>query len=272
LVAALREVRGRCGITSRDLSLRLGYSHGVVSHWETGRRVPTPEDVATLLGALGIIGQERDRILNLARHAAEPNWLTIGMPGLPRQLAGAVECERSADAIIDWSPTVVPGLLQTSEYARALCAAAGLAPSDVEPRVMIRVGRREILTRTTAPVGFTALISEAALRQPIGTPQVMVEQLRFLVEAGRRPNIEIQVMPQFIEWHPGLAGPFLLYRFPEAPEVVHFEHFSSGAFVPDVYDVKMYRAAVDIMRHKALSVEDSLRRIVKIGKYWERSV
>jgi transcriptional regulator with XRE-family HTH domain len=99
LAAALRELRERSGMTSRDLSAQLGLSHSTVSHWETGKRIPTTEDVASVLGAVGVNGDERGRILNLARHATDENWLTHGIPGLPEQLAGAVECEQDATAI-----------------------------------------------------------------------------------------------------------------------------------------------------------------------------
>ncbi|WP_093158076.1 helix-turn-helix domain-containing protein [Saccharopolyspora antimicrobica] len=263
LAAAIRSVREQSGISGRELSRRLGLSHGTVSHWETGRRVPTPEDVASLLTAAGVTGKEKQRLIELARHASEPNWLTVGMPGIPHQLAGAVECERSASSIVEWAPLGLPGLLQTPDYARTISVAAGISPQDVEQRVTLRIARREVITRRD-PVTFTALIGEDALRDHIGSPETMTEQLNYLLELGARDNITLYVVPPRIGWHPGLSGPFVLYEFPDAPSVVHFEHYSSGAFVPDIDDVQAYREAVDSIRKVALSPAATAKRIMKI--------
>ncbi|MBA8824837.1 hypothetical protein FHX42_002184 [Saccharopolyspora lacisalsi] len=239
-------------------------SHGTVSHWETGRRIPTSEDVASLLTAADITGEEKERVIELARHASEPNWLTVGMPGIPQQLAGAVECERSASSIVEWSPMGIPGLLQTADYARAISTASGLSTQEVEPRVMLRVGRREVITQRN-PVCFLALVGEDALRDRIGTPQVMSEQLRYLLELSARDNVTIRSVPPRVGWHPGLAGPFVLYEFPDSPAVVHFEHYSSGAFVPDNDDVQAYRKAVDSIREVAMSPASTTELIAKIA-------
>ncbi|MER7076564.1 helix-turn-helix domain-containing protein [Saccharopolyspora kobensis] len=263
LAAAIRSVREQSGISGRELSRRLGLSHGTVSHWETGRRVPTPEDVASLLTAAGVTGKEKQRLIELARHASEPNWLTVGMPGIPHQLAGAVECERSASSIVEWAPLGLPGLLQTPDYARTISVAAGISPQDVEQRVTLRIARREVITRRD-PVTFTALIGEDALRDQIGSPETMTEQLNYLLELGARDNITLYVVPPRIGWHPGLSGPFVLYEFPDAPSVVHFEHYSSGAFVPDIDDVQAYREAVDSIRKVSLSPAATAKRIMKI--------
>ncbi|HEU5473388.1 MAG TPA: helix-turn-helix transcriptional regulator [Actinophytocola sp.] len=269
LAAAIRTIRERSGISGRKLSAQLGMSHGTVSHWETSRRIPTVEDVASFLGVLGVVGEERQRILDLARHAAEPNWLTVGMPGIPQQLAGAWECERAASAIVEWAPMIIPGLLQTPEYARATATASGLSEHEVESRVMVRNSRREVIERRSDPVLFEALIGEVALREVIGGTEVLAEQLRFLGSMAKRKNVTVRVMPLRVGWHPGFAGPFVLYDFPDAPPVVHFEHYSSGAFVPDADDVQAYRGAVEQLRDKAMSPAASARLIAEIAKEME---
>ena len=270
LASTIRRVREQAGLSGRDLCLRLGISHGTISHWETGRRVPSPEDVAALLGATGVTGDEKRRILELARNAADPNWLTFGMPGIPQQLAGVIESERTANALLQWAPLLVPGLLQTSDYARAIITAGELADHEVEHRVMLRLGRREIITRRE-PVEFDALIGEAALRDVIGDNQLMAEQLRFLVELAARPNVTIQVMPSQRGWHPGLSGPFVRYEFPDTTPVMHFEHFSSGAFVFDDYDVQTYRTAIETMREIAMSPQASAEHIANLAEEHEHA-
>lgn len=270
LVAAIRNLLDNAGMSGRELSERLGLSHSTVSHWRTGRRLPTPEDVASLLTLLGVTGQEKQRLVEMARHAAEPNWLVVGMPGIPQQLAGAIESERSASAIAQWARDVVPGLLQTADYARALAAASGLPQNESEARVLLRIGRAEVLTRRH-PVQLLALIGEDALREPVGSPLVMADQLRHLQEMSDRRNVTIQLVPSRVGWHPGWAGPFVLYDFPDAPSVVHFEHYSSGAFVLDEDDVRAYRSAVEVIRGVARSPADSAELIGKIAEELEQA-
>lgn len=265
LAAAIRTVREESGISGRELSKRLGMSHGTISHWETGRRVPAPEDVASMLAVAGVTGEERRRLVDLARHASEPNWLAVGIPGIPQQLAGVVECERAASTVVQWSPMAVPGLLQITEYARAASIAAGLPTNEIETRAMVRASRREVLTRRS-PLRFHALIGEYALRDQIGTAEVMADQLVHLRDLAGRENVTIQVVPSFVGWHPGLVGPFILYEFPDSPATVHFEHYSSGAFVVDVVDVQEYRQAIDAIGKLALSPEASAELIRSIAE------
>nr|WP_040919701.1 helix-turn-helix transcriptional regulator [Saccharomonospora glauca] len=271
LTAAIRKLVEASGMSGRELSQRLGFSHGTVSHWATGRRLPGPEDVASLLTLLGIKGEEKQRLIELARHAAEPNWLVVGMPGIPQQLAGAIESERHASAMVEWSRDIVPGLLQTADYARALATATGLSESEVDARVLLRVGRSEVITRRD-PVELLALISEDALHEKICVPEVMLDQLRHLLDMAQRPNVTIQVVPPRVGWHPGLIGPFVLYSFPDAQPVVHFEHYSSGAFVIDEDDVHAYQEAVKIIRGVARSPEDSAKLIATIADDLEKTL
>ncbi len=270
LTAAIRDLLDDSELSGREISQRLGFSHGIVSHWVTGRRLPSPEDMASLLTLLGVTGDEKQRLIDLARHAAEPNWLVVGMPGLPQQLAGAIESERSASAITQWSRDILPGLLQTADYARALAMASGLPLNEVEGRVMLRMGRAEVITRRQ-PVEFHALIAEDAVRERIAIPEVMADQLRHLLAIAARPNITIQIVPPHIGWHPGLLGPFVLYDFPEAPPVVHFEHYSSGAFVLDEDDVQEYRAAVKTICGMARTPAQSTEFLAEIAESLEHT-
>jgi hypothetical protein len=155
---------------------------------------------------------------------------------------------------------------------RAAAAASGLSEQEIESRVMVRASRREVLTRRNNPVKFDALICAVALRESIGSTDVMTEQLRSLVDmAKRRSNVTIRVVPLGVGWHPGFAGPFVLYDFPDAPPVVHFEHYSSGAFVPDADDVQAYRGAVDRLREIAMSPAASTRLIAQVANEMEHS-
>lgn len=263
LSAALRKAREDQGLSLRGLAQQLSMNFSHLSNLETGKRVPNVEVTATILGALRLPADEREKILDLARNVSEPNWLTVGIPGIPHQLAGAWECERAASAITAWHPCVVPGLLQTTDYARAIATASGLETHEIESRVMVKLSRREILTKRD-PVEFKALVAETALREPIGDHAVMVDQLRHLLGIGDQKNVDIRVVPRRAGWHPGLVGPFLVYDFPDSPPVVHFEHHSSGAFDQNEDDVKAYRKAIDTMTKIAMSPRDSSEFIARL--------
>ncbi|GAA3353603.1 helix-turn-helix transcriptional regulator [Saccharopolyspora gregorii] len=268
LSAALRDARETRGVGLRVLARQLEISHTQISHWETGHRVPGVEVVAMILAALRVPPGERERILDLARNLGEPSWLTVGISGIPQQLAGAIECERAASAIVEWSPMVVPGLLQIREYSRAILEHVDLPAVDFDTRVLVRAGRGEVLLSNDPP-NFEALISEAVVHEPVGSAQVMQAQLAHLVAMAARPNVTIRVVPLRVGWHPGWSGPFVVYDFPSAPAVVHFEHYSSGAFVPVEHDVKEYRTASQRIRDVALGEVDSLDYLTKALQEWE---
>ncbi|TCP49204.1 DNA-binding XRE family transcriptional regulator [Tamaricihabitans halophyticus] len=251
LSAALRTARERSSLTQRDVASKLDVQYTTISHWETGRRAPNTEDVASLLAVLGVRNEERERILELARRASESDWLVAGVRGATQQLAGVMECERTANAITDWSPWLVPGLLQTTDYARAVIGAGITDYGAVEGKLTLRLARRDVLSR----VRFTALLGEPALRQVIGGPQVMVEQLRSLTRPAA--NVTVRIVPIGTGWHPGLAGPFIIYEFPDADTIVHLEHHRSGAFVYNDEDVAEYGQAARVVGEEALSPADS---------------
>ncbi|WP_158889850.1 DUF5753 domain-containing protein [Amycolatopsis anabasis] len=195
--------------------------------------------MANYLYALGVPRQQRKAILDLARPLPAPDWLTIGQPGVAQQLAGVVECEREATSITTWTIGVIPGLLQTADYTRAI---VGREKPDAETKVKVRMARQKILTRHN-PVRLTALVSEMALRQVMGGTEVMADQLRYLLHATALENVTLRIMPIGEGWHPGLMGPFNLYKFAAAPSIVHLEHHRNSAFLFDSEDVRVYKEA-----------------------------
>lgn len=263
LAAALRKALDDNGVSARHLAKQLGIDHSHLSRVITGERVPSTEFTSLVMGALRVDSVERERIMGLAREASRPNWLTVGQPGMPQQLAGAIECERAASKIVEWSLTIVPGLMQTDDYVRAVAMAGGLSTVEAESRVMVWSSRREILTCPRRAT-YDVLIDESALRRPLASPKVMTEQLRSLIALGNTPNITLRVVPYRGAWHPGLAGPFVLYDFPDAAPVLHFEHYSSGAFVADSIDVDAYRKAIDTISGYALDPDESTKLIAQI--------
>lgn len=252
------------GIGVRELARLMNVSPSQISHWENGDRVPNVETVATILGTLRVSSEDRRHILELAREASRPHWLSVGVNGIPQQLAAVIECERAATAIVDWVPIGICGMLQTSDYARAVKRAAGFPDSDVELRVMVNSGRRDAITRHENPLDYTALIGESIFHERIGPRDVLLDQFRFLVDVARRPNVTVRVVPRDIGWHPGWSGPFMLFEFPDASPVVYFEHHSSGAFVSAEHDIAEYRRAIAAIGEVAKGPAESLDFIRQI--------
>lgn len=270
LSAALRKAREDTGMSSRELAARLSLDQSHLSRIETGKRTPNIETTAMILAVLRTTRDERERILDLARNAGEPNWLTAGAP-VSQTLAGICECERAASRVTAWHPSLVPGLLQTTSYARSLVAPSasidGIPESEVEFRVGVRESRRAIL-HGPDPLPLIALISAGVLRNPLGTPAIMVGQLVHLLCMSERSAVSLRVVPEHIGWHPGLLGPFVLYGFPDSLPVVYLEHHSSSAFDQDEYDVRLYRNAIGELMRIALDEDDSRALISRMKDEW----
>ncbi|MEV5542738.1 helix-turn-helix transcriptional regulator [Saccharopolyspora shandongensis] len=256
LAAALRGALADSGLTARQAGRLLDKSHSTISQWQTGKRVPVPDDVSALLAVLGVTGRRRKQILDLAHHASEPNWLASG---ISEHLSGVLECERTAVEIVDWCPLILSGLVQTYGYASAIIGDNDvLSRSEVESRVRLRLDRRSQLTqRDGHPVDHSVLVGECALHQRIGGATVLVEQLRQLLDLGDQPGTTIQVVPDGDAWHPGLMGPFVLYNFAESPSIVAIEHHRSSVFLYEDDDVLEYKRASAAIRRAAISPQDS---------------
>ncbi|TDD56718.1 helix-turn-helix domain-containing protein [Saccharopolyspora elongata] len=265
LGAELRDARNRAGLGLRQLAAKLDVSHSVVVRWERGQRVPSTESVSALCAVLGMNGATRDRLMKLTREAVSepPNTVSVGRTGEADQLAALLEFERMATAITDVAPILMPGLLQTADYARAIMS-EGIPSGEADKRVMMRLGRRDLIVRKRAPIRFTAFMLESALHQSVGGPEVMIEQLQFLMEMGERDNVEIRVIPRSAGWTPAHAGPFVLLAFAKAAPVVHLEHHRSSVFLRDEADVKAFVSAREDVEQVALSPDATAELIARV--------
>ncbi|MCA1185997.1 MULTISPECIES: helix-turn-helix transcriptional regulator [unclassified Saccharopolyspora] len=266
LGAELRDARRKSGHTLRGLASILDVSHSVLVRWEHGDRVPSAESISAVCVVLGVSSTARSRMLKLAREAAaEPApSQTPGAAGGVDQLATLLEFERTATKITDVAPLLMPGLLQSAEYTRAIMA-TGVPEQEANKRVAMRQGRRDTITRKRSPAKYTALILESVLHQPIGRTGGLHDQLRFLDEISERDNVELRIIPSAAGWTPAHAGPFVLLEFAKADPVVHLEHHRSSAFLQDDDSVGAFRAARDELERIALSREDSRKLIAEIA-------
>jgi transcriptional regulator with XRE-family HTH domain len=256
----MRAAREKSGLGVRQLAAKLHIGHSTVSQWENTKRVPTVEDVASYLGALHATQPERRRILDLARRATDPEWLTGGARGHAQAMDGLTECERTASDMYVWNPMLVPGLFQIPDYTAVIMGSSGLSAEEAENRATIRLLRQQALTRRN-PLQVHALIGMPVLRQRIGGPTVMSAQLRHLLAVSRLPMVKLQLADVEDDWHPGLTGPFTFYEFPDMPSIVIIEHYRSSAFLYNAHDVSDYRDAVDSIATVAISPQESVELI-----------
>ena len=216
LGAELRRARVAAGYSSQEaLAARLGYDRSVIAKAETGERPPSPEVADAIeaelfpAGPSGLVG----RLAALARRAGGP---------VPSWFESWLEAERDAHMLRLWSPVLVPGLLQTAGYARALFLATGLDEDAAQEHVSVRLDRQAILERPHPPHVVTVL-DQSVLHRLIGSPQVMADQLMHIAELSERPDLSVQVIPADTGANAGLSGAFDLASGDGGPEVVRME-------------------------------------------------
>lgn len=231
LARSLREVRERTGMTVAAAAARLGWSQGKMSHIELGRNKPSCEDVELMLDLYGVTSPDRDEMLTWAREAEHRGWWTDYIDVLNGPY---IALEDAASRICEWAPHVIPGLLQTPEYAREIIRSG--RPDDEEDlhrRLRARANRQLLLTREKEPPHLHAVIDEAVLRRPIGSAEIMRDQLYKLRAEAGRPNVTIQVLPFDAGTHSGLNGPLIVLEFAEVadPDVAYVEGFHGAVYL-----------------------------------------
>jgi hypothetical protein len=188
---------------------------------------------------------------------------------LPTWFETYLGLEQAASVIRTYEPALVPGLLQTEDYARAVIQLRHVqaSASDVERRIALRMARQEFLTQPGAPYLWVAL-DESALRRPLGSRAVQRAQLQHLIEMAQRPNIKLQVVPLQVGGPAAVGGPFTILRFsePGVPDVVYLEHLASALYLDKERDTVGYLALMDSLCIEAKSPDASisfLRRIIE---------
>jgi transcriptional regulator with XRE-family HTH domain len=264
----LRALRERAGLTCEQVGERLGYSGTRISRIETGKISAKPGDVHELLEVYGVTGREANALVQLARDARKKGWWhTYGM-NLPEWFQVYVGFEAEAVTFHDFQPLYIPGLLQTKDYARAVLLAAPVpgAPEDIDRQVAVRLERQGILT-TENPPELWFVMSEAALRVQVGSPDVMSAQMEYLAEAAARPNVTVQVLPFTSAAHVNPITGFRILGFadPKDPTVVYVEHLTGALFLEHEDEIRRYRVVFDHLRAEALGKSASLELIRRIA-------
>ena len=264
LAAELRRLRDETQLTGEEVGERLGWSPAKVSRVETARTAITPAALARLLDLYEVSGQRRERLAGLGRSAGERGWWDAYADTLGPEYATLIALEAQAERIRWYAAQIVPGLLQTEDYAREIIGSALLVtpPGEIERRVQVRMTRQRILDRDE-PLNLSVVLDEAALLRQVGGAEIMRDQLRHLAEAAGRPNVELQVLPNSAGAHPAISGEFTILRFPEliAPDVVYLENMTSNVYVEQEAQVYRYSLAFEGLRGLALEPGESRKLI-----------
>lgn len=245
----------------RELARALEVDPRLLSQWELGIRVPPVEEVARILGYLRVDRVVTNRILDLVQHVRDANWLDSNPSDLPAALTAVMQCERSASLITNWSPLIIPGLLQTPDYARAQLTASDIKLEQADARLVARLNRQRILSGYD-PVRLKVIISELAIREVVGDAAIMSDQIDHLLDLAVTANISVHIVPAEVGYHPGKIGMFTLYDFPSDPAMVYLEHHHASAFLNSPDAIASYRKLVKLIQGKALT-EDASQALLR---------
>ncbi|MFF3869316.1 helix-turn-helix domain-containing protein [Micromonospora sp. NPDC001898] len=249
LGAQLRRLREAVGVTREGAGWEIRASESKISRMELGRVGFKERDVADLLSLYGVTdAEEREALLKLARDANSPGWWHRYGDVLPSWFQSYLGLEAAAALIRSYEVQFVPGLLQTPEYARAvvLLGHRSAGADEIDRRVGLRMQRQELLRRPQPPQ-LWAVVDEAALRRPIGGPEVMRGQFAALIEATRSPHVRLQIIPFDAGGHAAAGGAFTILRFgdQDLPDIVYIEQLTSAIYLDKREDLDYYAAAME---------------------------
>ncbi|MDH6574575.1 helix-turn-helix transcriptional regulator [Kitasatospora sp. MAP5-34] len=239
----LKKHREAAGYSGAAFGRLIGYSAGAVSQFESATRVMKPETARAcdeLFKTDGLL----EGLLEFILKADLPTWFT-----------SYVDHEGRASEIRTYEPQVIPGLLQTEEYARAVLEAGRL--DSIDQPLAMRMSRQRILEGEGAPY-LWVILEQTAIEKQIGGPEVMRPQLERLIAEAKKPRIVIQIVPKTIGAHAGLDGPLTILSFPEGPDMGYVDGHASGQLIVKTADVARCARIYDLLRSTALSADSSI--------------
>jgi transcriptional regulator with XRE-family HTH domain len=268
----LRRLRELKGMTAEEVAERLLVSQSKISRLENGRRSISQRDVRDLCGVYEVEDQRMvDSLMEMAKDSRQQGWWHA-FGDVPYSVYIGLETDAASLRVYD--PQVVPGLLQTRQYAEALISGAlpETAHTEVEKRVQVRMRRQERVSSSENPLRLWSVMDESALRRVVGSRELMREQLEHLVEQSQLPHVTVQVIPFDMGAHPGLNGQYAILEFPDTADssVVYIEGVTSDLYLEKPNDVQKYSVMYEHLRAQALNVDQSRHFIAEIAKGYVR--
>lgn len=250
----LKAWRTKRGLTQIELSRKLGFSNSLVSQVEQQQKPPSVDFAAKLDEVFDLPGT----FAALQELAAREAW--------PSYFAPVVDSETRATQVHEWESRVVPGLLQTEDYARCVIHAGQprISSDELDRKVAARVGRQAIFQRADGRPFYWVTIHEGVLRHVVGSPEIMRDQISHIIAAASSPDIIVQVLPYSAHAHPGTDGPILVFDYDSAPSSGYTECKGGGMIVERPEQVSALVTSMSLVRAAALSPHESIELLRKI--------
>jgi hypothetical protein len=276
----LRAARNQAKLTTKLAAQALEWSEPKLWRIETGQTTLRSLDVEAMCRVYGATADLTQGLMVLARESKTAGWWHPHGADIPDWLDLYLGLEEAATRLQRYEPDLVPGLLQTEAYARAVLQAEhpGLGEPELARRVQARAARQALLIRVTAPLTVEVLLSEAVLNRPAGGPQVMAGQLTALADAALMPNVSIRVVPLRAGLHRGvLSGPFAILRFPlngdgqeTEPPVVYVPGFTGALYLEQPAQIRRYHDVYTDIAAAALDEPATRDFLLTVAKELDR--
>jgi transcriptional regulator with XRE-family HTH domain len=263
LAAELRRLRHEADLSIEDVTTGLGWQASKLSRIENRQVGISTADLRKLLDVYNLEDQaSREQLTDMARRATERGWWqSFSSDVVPAALANLIGLETEARTIRSYEPELVPGLLQTEAYARAIMRAwqPSLTAAEIDRRVEIRLARQDVLRQAGVSPRASCIINEAVLRRPVGGNEVMHEQVEVLAKERDPANVTVQVLPFNSGAHPAMTGPFQILAFHDPGDlgVVHLESAMTAITLERPEELRRYDEIWGSLQARALSPEDS---------------
>ena len=272
LGSELRKLREQQGMTAEEVASRLLVSQSKISRLENGRRSISQRDVRDLCGVYGVADERVvDSLMQMAKESRQQGWWHA-FGDVPYSVY--IGLETDAASLRVYESLVVPGLLQTQDYARAVITGMWpeATPAEVEKRVQVRMKRQERITDPVRPLRYWVVLDEAALRRVSGDERVMAAQLEHLVQFSTLPHVMLQVLPYSMGAHPGMYGKFAILEFEDTSDatVVYLEGVTSDLYLEKPNDVYDYSVKYEHLRALALGPDQSREFLRDVAKGYLR--
>lgn len=274
----LRDLRNSARLTVRAAARELEWSEAKMWRIETGQTSLRSLDAEAMCKVYGASAEMTTALMGLAKETKARGWWHSYGDVIPEGFDLFIGLEEAASQIDWYESELVPGLLQTEDYAQAIIRAHN-PQEDVEEigrRVRLRITRQVLLTRVTQPPRYDVVLNEAVLRRPVGGNGVMAGQLTHLVRLGELPNVTIRIVPFSAGLHLGvMTGPFGILRFrlnqdgsETEPSTVYADGYTGALYLDKPSEVDRYDAAFENICEAALSEQDSSRLMAEVaGSY-----
>ena len=271
LAARLRELRAGAGLTLDDVAGHLGCTNSKISKIENARQVCLPQDLRRMADLYGVAADERAVLEELAARgrSSEQPWWRAYSDTVPERYAEFLGFESEAQGELEYQTVIIPGLLQTEPYARAVTAVgfASLGPDQVDALVEVRMRRQRILTQD-APLQYACVITEAALHFRVGGPAARREQLAHLAACAELPNVTIQVIPYAAGADGTQTGAFSIIQLGDGDPDVAFAESVSGSFlIEDARHLRRLHRLYRSLASAALPPGDSVHMITQLREH-----